>query len=77
MNNNTTQDMLIRRMDVIIHLLLEARVDNEMPISSKIERLLSFGLSKPEVASIIGKPINYVTAVTSGKKKQKIKDKGK
>jgi len=48
-----------------------------MPISSKIERLLSFGLSKPEVASIIGKPINYVTAVTSGKKKQKIKDKGK
>lgn len=66
-------DSVVKRLDVIILLLLESAPGGAETITRKIERLLEFGFSKPEVASIIGKPLNYVTAVTSSKKRKRSK----
>jgi hypothetical protein len=34
-----------------------------------VHRLLSLGLSPADAASIVGKPVNYVTAITSSARK--------
>ena len=62
---------LRRRLDAIILLLLESSPGGADSTTRKIERLLELGFSKPEVAQMIGKKLNYVTAVTSGKKRMK------
>jgi len=66
-----------KRLEVIIMLLLEGGANPATSTTSKIERLLEFGLTNSEVAEIIGKKLNYVTAVVSGKRKaQKPKEQG-
>jgi len=70
MSNEQVSDRLLKKLDVIILLLLESAPGGAETTTRKIERLLGFGFTKPEVASIIGKPLNYVTAVTSSKKKK-------
>jgi len=66
-----------KRLEVIIMLLLESGPNPATSTTSKIEKLLGFGLTNAEVAQIIGKKLNYVTAVTSGKRKaQKPKNEG-
>ena len=72
-----TEAALMTRLDVIINLLLESAPDAAATTTKKIERLLAFGLSSPEVAQVIGKPLNYVTAVTAMKKKRATKGKAK
>ncbi len=66
----STENEIVKRLNVVIHLLLEQRANSDESTTSKIERLLKLGLSTAEVAAIIGKPVNYVTAVTSTKKKR-------
>jgi len=69
-------ESLRKRLDAIILLLLESSPGGIDSTTHKIERLLELGFSSPEVAEIIGKKLNYVTAVTSGKKKAKAKKRG-
>jgi hypothetical protein len=66
-----TQDTewLRKRLDAMILLLLEASPAGAGSTTRKIERLMELGFSQPEVAQVIGKKLNYVTAVISGKKK--------
>lgn len=61
------------RLDVIITLLLDRVPDMGITATDKIQRLLAHGLPKAEVARIIGKPTNFVTAITANKQKQKAK----
>ena len=70
-------DGLRKRLDVMIVLLLEMTPEGADSTTRKIERLLDFGLTQSEVAAIIGKKLNYVTAVTSGKKRSAAKRAGK
>ena len=58
-----------RRLDVIILLLLENGQNAATSTTKKIEKLLDLGLTTSEVAQVIGKKLNYVTAVTSGKRR--------
>lgn len=59
-----------RRLDVLISLQLDAvPAESKVSVASKVERLSSMGLVPSEVASIIGKRTNYVTAVLAMKKK--------
>ena len=60
-----------KRLDVIILLLLENGPDAATSTTRKIEKLLGFGLTTSEVAQVIGKKLNYVTAVTSGKRRSR------
>ena len=62
-------EQLRKRLDAIILLLLESSPGGADSTTRKIERLLELGFTSPEVAQVIGKKLNYVTAVTSGKKR--------
>jgi hypothetical protein len=63
-------DWLRKRLDAIVLLLLEAAPGGaDSSTTRKIERLLSLGFSQSEVAQVLGKKPNYVTAVIATKKK--------
>ncbi len=67
---------LLRKLDLLIRLQLESPSTGEAPTTaSMIVRLLDFGLTSTEVAAIVGKPTNYVTAVNAARKKKKTKKK--
>jgi hypothetical protein len=81
MANTDDTDWLRRRLDMIIQLLMETAPGGAKTTSSKIERLLGLGFSQAEAAQVVGKKVNYVTAVVAMKKKsegrrQKKKAKG-
>ncbi|MFQ5804373.1 MAG: hypothetical protein ACE5JQ_15900 [Candidatus Methylomirabilales bacterium] len=68
MNEDQFRKEILRRLDVLISLHL----DNPPPersssIANKVHRLMSLGLAPGEVASVIGKPVNYVTAILATK----------
>jgi len=64
------QDSILRRLDILIALQLDNVPANGAATSGKIERLLSAGASAAEAAKIVGKPINYVTAVVATSKRR-------
>jgi hypothetical protein len=63
---------MIRRLDIIIALLLE-RTDSESASSMthKIAKLRELGASPAEIAQILHKPVNYVTASMAMRRKAK------
>jgi hypothetical protein len=67
---------LRKRLDAMILLLLESSPRGAESTVSKIERLLELGFTQPEVAQMIGKKLNYVTAVISTKKRSGARAKG-
>jgi len=72
MDNEKILSQILRRLDILISLQLETSVEiKNVPISNKIQKLAKLGLTSSEIASIISKPINYVTATIS--KMRKIK----
>lgn len=74
MNNEKLVGQILRRLDILIFLQLEALSGKEsVPISSKVLKLSEFGLRASEIANIIGKPANYVTAIISKKRKKRDK----
>jgi hypothetical protein len=64
------QHSILRRLDILIALQLDNVPANGAATSNKIERLLSAGASAAEAAKIVGKPINYVTAVVATSKRR-------
>ncbi len=61
---------ILRRLDILILLALEEGKSASKSVVEKIERLSSFGLSSAEIATILGKPTNYVTASISQLKRR-------
>lgn len=62
---------LLRRLDVLITLLLEApKADTRMNMTQKIVRLTELGLNPAEIARILDKPLNYVTGALSMRKRR-------
>jgi hypothetical protein len=70
MNEQQFQDAILRRLDILIALQLDAASTDVAATSSKIDRLLATGATPAETAKIIGKPVNYVTAVMAMKNKR-------
>ena len=69
MSENEIGQDILQRLDIIISLLLEAPVtDNATSIASKVHKLSGLGLTSSEIAKILGKPINYVTAIKATKR---------
>ena len=72
MDNEKILSQILRRLNILISLHLETSFETKnVPISNKIQKLAKLGLTSSEIASIISKPINYVTATIS--KMRKIK----
>ena len=72
------QRQIIKRLDLLIRLQLDRGLPETPPsVTSIVHRLLDLGFTSAEVASIIGKPLNYVTALSSSRKaKAKASDGG-
>lgn len=65
---------IIRRLDILIALELDRAGGPEgMLLADKISRLSELGLAPTEISDIAGKPINYITATLSRRKKSKKK----
>ncbi len=77
MDNEQFQNAILRRLDVLISLSLERGDEGETPMSAKIGRLMNCGLLPREIASITGKPLNYVTANMSLAKKRRTRKAGR
>ena len=69
MNENEIGRDILQRLNIIICLLLDAPADDSAAsVASKVHKLSSLGLSPSEVAKILGKPVNYVTAIKATKR---------
>jgi len=72
------QKQVLRRLDLLIRLELDRRLPEEQPSTTSIvHRLFDFGFSAGEIASVIGRPMNYVTALSSAKKAKLRRDNKK
>jgi hypothetical protein len=70
MTDTQFQEALLRRFDILIALQLDAHSAAATAKSTKIDRLLTAGATPTEAARIIGKPVNYVTAVMAMRNKR-------
>jgi hypothetical protein len=69
MEEKNYQREILQRLDVIICLLLDSPADEKaVSISSKVHKLSDLGLKPSEIAMILGKPLNYITATKSTKR---------
>lgn len=63
-----------KKFNIIISLLLDLTGKTEdISITEKVNKLINMGLTPAEIADILGKPTNYVTAISHKKKKLKMK----
>jgi hypothetical protein len=63
---------LLTRLDVVIALLLErSESDSKVSTSDKIAKLIELGVSPADVARILGKTTNYVTAALAVRRRRK------
>jgi hypothetical protein len=70
-------DAIVRRLNILILLSLDnAGSRAGLTTTGKVQRLVELGLEPAEVASIVGKPVNYITAITS-KARRSMREKGK
>ena len=70
------QEQLIRRLNILIRLLLEAiHRDGKPNVTKLILQLHAMGLPPSEIAAVLGKPVNQVTSALA-KKRAKKKAKG-
>ncbi len=75
---NKISEEIIKRLNILICLFLEqSSTAGRLSMTDKIRKLDDLGVPQPDIARIIGKPLNYVTAVLSQQKfKKKEKNNG-
>ena len=72
MKDNPIFEQILRRLDILVSLELQKPISAKYPsVTSRIQRLRELGLGPAEIASVIGKPLNYVTATISRTKAKK------
>lgn len=72
MKNGDYESQVIKRLNIIISLLIDAQGEAQGAAdATKVKRLLAMGLTASEVAAITGRPTNYVTAIASAVRRKK------
>lgn len=67
-------EAIINRLNILICLVLEqSSLDAALSTSDKIGKLADLGVSTSDIARILGKRLNYVTATLSQRKSRKKK----
>ena len=70
MKEGEIQLQVLKRLNVLIALQLDTISEKgSVSITNKVGKLLELGLAPSEIAGILGKPINYVTAVLSARRR--------
>ena len=60
------QSAILKRLNVLIALQLEMGQEaGKKSITEKVRKLSELGLTSREMADILGKPVNYITACLS------------
>ncbi len=63
------EQSLVKRLNVMIALMLDQMEEKQgISMAAKIMRLAGLGLSPSDIAEIVGKPLNFVTATLSQRK---------
>ena len=73
--DQTSVGEIIRRLNILIALSLDKTGKNGLSMADKITKLNNLGVSSADIARILGKPANYVTATLSQRKTKKEKGK--
>jgi len=73
--NLEVESAILRRLDCLILLELEQGEAPSKSVTEKVEKLAGFGLTNGEIAEILGKPLNYVTATRSQARRRGVKRK--
>jgi len=70
-----TNEEVIKRLNILIALILE-QLSAETPLSmtKKICKLYDLGVSSADIAKILNKRLNYITAILSQRKPMKKKE---
>lgn len=72
MKDSNYEEQVIKRLNVIIGLLIDAQGEAQgVSDAMKVKRLLAMGLTASEVSAITNRPTNYVTATASQARKKK------
>lgn len=72
MDESKITSEVIKKFNIIISLLLDLTGKTEnISVTAKVQKLIDMGLTPAEIADILGKPTNYVTAVLTKKIKKK------
>jgi hypothetical protein len=66
---------VIKRLNILIALSLDKTEKNGLSMADKITKLNNLGVPSSDIARILGKPANYVTATLSQRKTKKKKGK--
>jgi hypothetical protein len=71
MDDEQFRKQILRRLDVLILLMLNASTDaDQISIAERVRNLTDLGLSPSEIASVIGKPVNHVTSILNKAKRR-------
>ncbi len=63
MKSANTDQSVVKRLNVMIALMLDQmKADQATSMAAKIVKLAALGLVPSDIAEIVGKPLNYVTA---------------
>lgn len=66
MKSANTDQSVVKRLNVMIALMLDqVKEDQATSMAAKIVKLAALGLAPSDIAEIVGKPLNYVTATLS------------
>jgi hypothetical protein len=78
MDDSKMSSDVIKRFNAIISLLLDLVGNTEnISTTAKVQKLIDIGLTPAEVADILGKPTNYITAILATKRTRDVKKGGK
>jgi hypothetical protein len=68
-NKDRINEEIIKRLNVLIMLTLEQSFSEKtQSITKKIHKLFDLSVTPADIAKIINKPLNYVTAILSQRK---------
>ena len=72
MKSVNTEQSVVRRLNVMIALMLDQMNEGQgISMAAKIVKLSTLGLASSDIAEIVGKPLNYVTATLAQRNSMK------
>ncbi len=71
MEREKRDEEIIKRLNILIALSLDQGVENGLSMADKIAKLGDLGVSTADIARILGKPVNYITAHISQRNKRR------
>jgi hypothetical protein len=70
--DNKSDEEIIKRLNILIALFIErSSAGTPLSMTEKIGKLNNLGVSQTDIARILGKPPNYITAILSQRKSKK------